>query len=236
MSRSVTVKTWMLTALFASPLPASAQLLRADDSTLPQVDTFHMQANGQSVGTQVMTLQPTGEGGYVMRETTSWAGGNQSTEVQMDDSFHVLSVTQEGRAGDQNTEIDIRYADGRVSGTARVGGEAGPVDVTVDADVPENVVDDNAFLGLIPLLPWRADAEFELPVFSAGRNQLVVHRLRVTGTEKIRVPAGTAETYRVEVTGMRPLVLYVSRRTSRLVRLEVAGTPMEMVRGGPPLS
>lgn len=235
MPSSPALSVWMLMALFALPVPAGAQLLDVGDATLPQVDTFQMRANGQAVGSQVTTLQSSGDDGYVMRETTNWAGGGQSTEVRMSSSFQVRSVLQEGRAGDQDTKIDVTYADGHVSGTARVSGPSGPVDVDVDADVPADVIDDNAFLPLVSLLPWESHAHFELPVFSAGRNQLVVHRLQVTGTEEIRVPAGTVEAYRVEVTGLRPLVLFVSTLTGRLVRLEVTGTPMEMVRGGPPL-
>lgn len=236
MSRSAAVALAILAFIPASPSLAEAQFPGVADAALPQVDTFQMLVNGQPVGTQVMTLQAGKEGGYILRETTSWAGGRQSTEVRLDGALHVRSVRQEGRVGDQDTRIDVRYEGGRVSGSARVvAGASQPVDVTVDAEVPPNVVDDNALLGLVSMLPWRDGAEFELPVFSAGKNQLVVHRLRVTGTEVVSVPAGSVAAYRVDITGIRPLVLHVSTRTGRVVRLQVSGTPMEMVRGGPPL-
>ena len=55
--------------------------------------------------------------------------------------------------------------------------------------------------------------------------------LTVAGTERVTVPAGTFETYRVDQTGGdAPLTFYVTTAAPhRVVRITFAGQPIEMV-------
>ena len=56
--------------------------------------------------------------------------------------------------------------------------------------------------------------------------------LSVAGTESVTVPAGTFQAYRVEVTGgPTPVTYWVEQAAPhRLLKLQPAGTPLEVVR------
>lgn len=216
--------------------PALGQAVSLDTAgAAPQADTFALLVNGREVGRQVLSLERD-RGGFVFRETTTTSAGHQTTEVRMDGLLHMLSVHQAGEMGGQAMRIDVEYDDGRATGEARIPGPAGVEEVDVDAAVPEAVVDDNVLMALLPALPLAPGAGLDVPVFSAGTNTLTTYTLRVSEAGPVTVPAGTFEAYRIEVTdGAGPLVLHVSADPPhRLLRLTVAGAPMELVRTGPP--
>ncbi|HJU64908.1 MAG TPA: hypothetical protein VJ596_04490, partial [Gemmatimonadaceae bacterium] len=103
--------------------------------------------------------------------------------------------------------------------------------VTVDAEVPAGVLDDNALLAILPALKWSPTAKFTLPVFRSGQGKLQQLTLAVAGTESITVPAGTMEVYRVDVTGGdRPSTFYITTAAPhRLAKIVVSGAPLEIV-------
>lgn len=221
--------TWM----FACATPARSTGPAVDAAAVAvQADSFAIQVGGQPFGTQVVTVQRTGAG-FHFRETTMTPVADQTTEVTMSEALAMRSVRQEGRSRGQAMRIDVTYADGRAAGSARVPGPDGMTDVTVDAAVPPDVVDDNVLTALLPGMPWEDGATFDVPVFASGKNTLTTHTLRVTGREEVTVPAGTFQAYRVEVTGSQPLVLHVRLAAPHTVlRIEVVGTPMTVVRTG----
>lgn len=195
-------------------------------------DTFDLRVNGSSVGAQIVTLDQV-PGGFIFRETTTTSVGGQRTEVYMDSTLAMRTVHQEGQMHGQVMRIEVRYADGRALGTARVPGSEGMVDVVVDAAVPAGVVDDNVLMALLPALPWKEGARLQLPIFASGRNTLAVYTFTVTGSERTGVAGEEIEAFRVEVTGGQPLVLHVSAAAPHgLLRLQVVGTPVEVVRTG----
>lgn len=223
-----------LTGAFAAH-PAAAQRPPIDlEAFAPQADTFAFRVNGQTIGTQVVSLTATADG-FLFRETTTTPAGSQSTEVRMDAGGGMRSVLQRGEMAGQVMRIDVAYAGGRATGDARVPGPQGMQEGTVEAAVPADVIDDNVLTAFLPALSWTANATFELPVFSAGKNELAVHTFRVMAEEDVTVPAGSQRAYRVEVTGgAQPLVLHLSTTAPhRLLRLEVIGTPLALVRTGP---
>jgi hypothetical protein len=107
-----------------------------------------------------------------------------------------------------------------------------PDTLAIDAPLAAGVVDDNVLMTLIPAIDWTATTDVVVPVFHSGQNSSAAMRLRVTGTESVTVPAGTFETFRVESSGDRvPFILFVeSAAPHRLVRVEIVGTPVEVVR------
>ena len=72
-------------------------------------------------------------------------------------------------------------------------------------------IDDNAITTVIPSLAWSRNATFSLPVFASGEGVARTVTLKVTGTQSVTVPAGTFDTYLVEMTGAPlPVNLYVT--------------------------
>ena len=219
-------------ALLLCAAGVEAQAPKLDLRALaPQADTFAFQANGQTFGTQVVTLVRAEDGGFIFREKTTVPNAEQSTEVLLDAAGALRSTRQEGVAGGQEMRISVDYANGRASGHARVPQPDGMKEVHIDASVPANAVDDNTFLAMLQAMPWTSDAVFEVPVFASGKNELATRTLRVTGTEDVEVAGGTRAAYRVEVSGAPQLVVFVAASAPhRLLRMEVVGTPMVLVR------
>lgn len=211
--------------------PAARETRWADPgAALTTADSFAIRVNGQAVGTQVLSLQPGAAGGYRFAETTTLPQGSQTTEVLLSAGFAMQRVTQRGVLGGREMRIDVEYRAGHAAGRALTPAAAEPL--TVDAAVPGDVVDDNVLAALLPALAWARDTEHVLSVFHSGKNQLEVRRVVVTGVEPIEIPAGRFESYRVEASGGdTPIVFYIdTARPHRVLRIELPGTPMDVVR------
>jgi hypothetical protein len=221
-----------LAATLACAAAAHAQTPALDLRALaPQADTFAFQAMGRTFGTQIVTLVREADGSFTMRETTSVQAMSQTTEVRLDATGAMRSTRQQGQAAGQQMQIEVDYAAGRATGRARVPQQGGMKDVVVDAAVPADALDDNTFVALLQAMPWTAQSVFEVPVFSSGNATLETRTLRVTGTEQVTVPAGTFDAWRVEVTGEPALVVFLATAAPhRVLRMEVVGTPMTIVR------
>ena len=213
--------------------PAAAQEAvrwAALDRALADADSFAFRVNGQQMGVQVVTLERTSDG-FRFHETSTLPQMNQSTEVLFAEPVAMRTVRQTGTAMGTAMRISVDYTSDRASGTALTP-SAGPTELAVDAAVPAGVVDDNVLTALLPAIDWSATTDVVVPVFHSGRNRLGELRLRVTGAQTVEVPAGSFETFRVEGSGDDvPLVFFVeSTAPHRLVRIEITGSPVEVVR------
>jgi hypothetical protein len=221
-------------ATAAGALPARAQPCALDPARVTAAaDTFEIRVGGRPIGTQTMLLEPS-ESGWRFRETTTLASGSQTTEVRMDGALALQRVAQRGRMGGREMRIGVLVRDGRASGMA-VTPAGGDGEVPVDVALPPCAVDDNTLAALLPALAWAPGARWTVPVFASGKGTVEPHALEVLGEEEVTVPAGTLRAYRARVTGGdRQLVVHVAADAPhRLLRIEVEGTPMEIVRTGP---
>lgn len=227
-----------LTAAFSLVLLVSAAAAAQEpvrwadlDRALVASDTFSFRMNGERLGTQVVTLERTDDG-LRFEETSTLPHMNQTTEVLFGaEPLAMRSVRQTGRAMGNDMRISVDYAPDRATGTALTPA-GGPVEIAIDAATPAGVIDDNVLTALLPAIDWTPTTDVVVPVFHSGRNAAAELRLRVTGTQPVEVPAGAFDTYRVEMTGGdTPIVFYVeSGAPHRLVRVEVVGAPIEIVR------
>ncbi|HSK20522.1 MAG TPA: hypothetical protein VK912_15315 [Longimicrobiales bacterium] len=203
----------------------------AADRIVTRGDSFAIRLNGEWIGMQMVSVVPV-SGGFRFSETTTMPQMSQTTEVMLSERLEMRRVTQRGTRGEQEMRIDVEYLSGRASGTARTPGQNGMEDRAVDSAVPPGVIDDNVLAALLPALEWAEDTQHTLAVFQSGRNMLSEHRLRVAGSATVEVPAGRFEAFRIESAGGDvPLVFYVERSPPhRLVRIEVQGTGLDVVR------
>jgi zinc protease len=216
-----------------SALTVAAESLPLDASKLvARTDSFTILVQGNPFGYQKSTLTKTADGYLFTDETQIGPIVNQKTEVALSGSGETRTVTQAGKMQGQDMKIDVAIANGRASGTATTPGPQGMKTVTVDTEVPSGIIDDNGLTALIPALPWAADASWTFPVLSSGDGTVKTYTMKVTGTESVTVPAGTFETYAVSMSGgQQPVTMYITTAAPhQLVKLTVAGAPIEVVR------
>jgi hypothetical protein len=217
-------------ALLATPAAAQSPI---DFSRLrPAKDSFVVMLQGKSIGYEVITLEKTDAGFLVTDHTNLMPRMQQTTEIAIAADGAMTSVKQRGEVMGREMKIDVAYGAGKATGSATTPGAGGAMETkAVAADVPAWVVDDNVLLPLLPGVAWRPQLAVKVPVFASGRSELVDVTLRVVGTERVQVPAGTFDAYKVMVEGMKsPMTLYIhTGLPHRVLKAAPQGAPIEFV-------
>jgi len=193
-------------------------------------DSFQAVVQGKPFGAQTATVRVAPDSIVFTEATTIGQFVNQSTTLVLGAAdLAVRRTDQVGTVQNQRAETHLTYAGGRVKGSALVPQQTGtPKTVTVDTTIAAGTVDDNALNLLIPALPLAEGRTFNLNVFSSGEGVVKVLTVKVAGVENVTVPAGTFESYRLELSGMQiPVVMYVSTASPRrLLRVAPVGAPL----------
>jgi hypothetical protein len=219
-------------ALLLLATPAAAQGPIDFSRLRPATDSFVVLVQGQPVGYELITLERV-EGGFrIIDDTNLMPRMKQRTEVAMGADGAMTSVKQRGTVMGKEMSIDVAYAGGKATGSAVVPGPDGAMATKdVAADVPANAIDDNVLLPLLPGVAWRPGLVVTVPVFASGRNALHQVTLTVVGTERLQVPAGEFDAYKVTVDGLtQGMTLYINTTVPRRVlKAAPVGVPMEFV-------
>lgn len=196
-----------------------------------RTDSFIVMVQGRPFGFQRLALQPEGSGWRYTEDTRLGPIMEQHTEVVIGPRGEMSAVRQAGRMQGQETKIDATYAAGRVKGSATTPSPQGLKSVTFDTTVVTGTLDDNAVQALIPAIRWASGARLTVPVFQSGKGVQTQLTFSVVGEEKLTVPAGEFETYKVDLAGgEQPATFYISKsQPHRLVKVTVAGAPIEFV-------
>jgi hypothetical protein len=217
--------------LVATPAVAQSPI---DFSRLrPANDSFVVMLQGKPIGYEVITLEKTDAGFLVVDHTNLMPRMQQVTEVAIGADGAMTSVKQRGEMMGKEMKIDVTYGAGKATGSATTPGAGGMETKDVAADVPAGVVDDNVLLPLLPGVAWQPGLVVKVPVFASGRSEVLDVTLRVVGTERVEVPAGTFDAYKVMVEGMKsPMVLYIhTGLPHRVLKAAPQGAPIEFVAG-----
>jgi hypothetical protein len=196
-----------------------------------RTDSFVVMVQGSPLGFQRTTIERT-EGGFrVVDDVQIGPIMSQHTEIELGPDGALRSTRQTGQVRGQNTDIQISYHDGRAKGSATTPSVAGLVTTAIDTTVGAGAIDDNLITALVPALDWAPGATFALPVFLSGKGYEQTLTLTVKGIEKLTVPAGTFEVYRVDLSGgQAPVAMYVTTEAPRrLVKIAPQGAPLEFV-------
>ncbi|HSJ62292.1 MAG TPA: insulinase family protein [Gemmatimonadaceae bacterium] len=216
-----------------SALTVAAEALPLDASKLAaRTDSFTILVQGNPFGFQKSTLTKTDDGFLFVEEAQIGPIMSQKTEVTLSGTGETRTVTQAGKVQGQDMKIDVTIANGRATGSATTPGPQGMKSVTVDTEVPGGIIDDNGLTALIPALPWSGTSSWSFPVLASGDGTVKTYTFKVTGTESVTVPAGTFESFVVALSGgQQPATLYITTEAPhRVVKMTVAGAPIEMVR------
>ena len=192
-------------------------------------DSFVVMVQGNPMGWQRSALTRTEEGFTWTEETAIGTFVQQSTEVALGRDAMVRAVRQRGKTQGKDTHINLTYTDGHVVGDAVVAAQPEFKTLAIDTTVAPGTLDDNSIQALLPALPWSANAQWTMPVFAGGQNQVITMTLAVRGTETVAVPAGSFEVYRAEMTGGPATVNFfvTTAAPHRLVKVTLVGAPME---------
>ena len=196
-----------------------------------RTDSFVVMVQGNPLGFQRTTIERTEDGFRIVDDVQIGPIMSQHTEVELGLDGVLRSTRQSGQVRGQNTSIEITYHDGRAKGSATTPSVAGLVTTAIDTTVGARAIDDNIITALLPALDWTPGATVTLPVFLSGKGYEQPFTLTVKGTEKLTVPAGTFEVYRVDLSGgQAPVAMYVTTESPRrLVKIAPQGAPLEFV-------
>lgn len=196
-------------------------------------DSFAVMVQGNPFGYTTTDVARTADGWTITQTSVLGPVGTQTTTLTLDERLGMRAVKQTGKLQGMDTRIDVVYGDGKATGSAATPQPTGGVkEVTVDAEVPAGALDDNAVATLLPTMPWAAGAKFTIPVFASGEGTLQPQTFTVAGAESVTVPAGTAQAWKIEVTGGQVPVTYWVEQAApyRVLKIAPVGVPLEMVR------
>ena len=207
----------------------AASLDLALDKIVARADSFAILVQGNPFGYQKSALVRN-DAGWIYTEDVQIASMvQQHTEVRLNANFEATSTKQTGKQQGQDSKIDITYAGGHAKGSATTPAQAGPKTVAIDTDIPKGALEDNQLTMMFPAFKFAAGAKISVPVFQSGKGTVVPFTLTVSGAESVKVPAGTFDTWKVELGGgEQPTTMWVEKGTNRIVKIALAGTPIEL--------
>jgi hypothetical protein len=216
----------------ATAAPTAAAPVQLDLSRLvARRDSFAVLAGGNAIGYNVSALRRVADG-WALADTTVLLGGvvRLTAAASLDARFAPRRLTRAGTIQGQAVASDVAVANGRATGDANNPTPTGPQAVKVDVAVPQGTLALSTLSTALPLLKWGANAKHTVTVLDEARGRLVNVALAVTGSEKVTVPAGTFDAYRVEMTGgEQPVTYYLSTAAGNRVVRYTAGPQLEAV-------
>jgi dipeptidyl aminopeptidase/acylaminoacyl peptidase len=166
---------------------------------------------------------------WTIVEATRTPAGSavDSTYVDRETLLPVRRAVQQGPA-----TVEIRFEDGHVQGAI----QAGPQELPINATVEGHVLADGAPLELaISTLPLTAGFETAVQVFNLMEGRARTSRVTVEGEERVEVPAGAFDTFRVRIApadgAAGGSTLWIERDAPRRVVRTEARLPAQMGGG-----
>ena len=199
-------------------------------------DSFVVLAEGNPIGARTTVLQRTADS-VVFTETLRLEedAATRLTVVLDPSDLTLQRMEQTGKVGGQNSDMRLRVAAGRLTGSATIPTPNGEEQITIDtalASGPWYI--EFASHVIVRALPLSAGAAFVLPVYSVGDQTLKTLRVQVAGPDSVRVPAGAFRAFKVNVSGGEmPFLFFVTEGPPRrIVKVAIVGTPVtfELVR------
>lgn len=150
---------------------------------------------------------------------TQTAPGNSRSEVRFTNDFTPVSTTQAAPAA--GLEVTLRFENGRVVGSAKLPAAAGG-DKTVDTEVVAGTRFGEMASWILAASDLAEGRTITIPVFSVMSNAVSNMTARVVGSEQVTVPAGTFDTWKVEMAGGdAPATLYLRKTAPHIVVKQV---------------
>lgn len=182
-------------------------------------DSFVVLLRGEAKGWQKLSSTADGASWTVGDALAITGMGTQSSSIRLDARLEQQALRQEGMMMGKPMKITLDWHDGRITGRALTPSHpAGELAIDV-AQVP-GLVDDNAVTPLLAYVRWREGLDFTFPVIASGKGTLSAFAVKVLDSERVTVPAGEFDTWRIQLTMDR----------SRMIANVTKSAPYRVVR------
>ena len=118
--------------------------------------------------------------------------------------------------------IDVAYADGKATGTMTMNGQSKSINVDLGGPV---FAESAATLPSLAALPLAEGYKTTYRNFDLQRQKSKVMQVSVAGSEKVTVPAGAFDVYKLEVTsaegGSEKLTLWIAKDQHKAVKYQM---------------
>lgn len=215
------------TPMQPSDLTVQASTEKRDASGLqPMTLTYQVAVQGNAIGTASVVLAKEGAV-WVGTQSVSAGGAVQESEARFDDAFTPRSASQSVTQGAMHMEITTAYADGKVTGTAKLPAQMGG-DKAIDTEVPAGTILSGIEPWILATTELQVGKTITIPIFESQSATAVNAVFRVTAAEDVTVPAGTFATFKVDGTiGPQKQTLWLRKDAPHIsVKEEVGAQPV----------
>lgn len=193
-------------------------------------DTYRMTFRGQEVGTSTWSTTVTDEAVQV-HEKTVLANFGVDADIWVTLSPETLlprRMEMSGTMFQQPSEIELQWTGEQVQGTSTIA--RAPFkpqgEMAIDQSLSEGTMERSSALFLAAAIPF-SEEPLAFQWFNGYDAEVRTITVQQTGEANVSVPAGTFDTYRVELRGGAPSqVVYISKTVPRrIIKTEVIGMP-----------
>lgn len=221
----------MSSPFLSAPLPAEPAPLLDAKFIKPGTAVFQMKHQDNVVGTSRFDIQRQ-NGHWVLTETSVLEqyqvnAVNQTTLAA--DGLQPLAFRGTGTMFGRPVDIDVRWQDQKVTGKSlfpRAQGQPQGA-IAIDREWPGGTLERTSVFFLVNAMPVAERKKWSFRWYNTYDDSLTEIDAAVTGSEEVTVPAGTFDTWRVELRGGQPSqVVYIAKQEPRqMVRIEVVDSP-----------
>jgi outer membrane lipoprotein-sorting protein len=115
-------------------------------------------------------------------------------------------------------KANIEYKNGKATGTMTMGGQTKPIEADLGGGI---FADGTGSHSIIATLPLAENYSTSFRNFDLQSNMVKTMILKVVGTEKVTVPAGDFETFKVSLTsedGSENQTVWIDRKSRKVVK------------------
>ncbi|MEN8376955.1 MAG: pitrilysin family protein [Gemmatimonadota bacterium] len=191
----------------------------------PHKRVYSLLLQGQPLGestAEVTRVEVDGAEAFLVTVSTVLPQGTIVQESTFGADFTPISFKNSG----PGPQVELAYADGRVTGTATgpLGGEASEVDIDASSGALLPGMD-----GVAVAFSDLSSGSLDVLVVDAAEGTLTPVTFAVEGEETVTVPAGEFETYRIAIRGAQGGTIWVRKDFPHfMVRQEIAGQPVAL--------
>lgn len=211
-----------------SALEVRASSERFDGSRLaPMKLTYGIMVQGNAFGTSTVELARDGAGWKTASQMAIAAAGmEQKSEMTFGADMAVRSLRSTGSMQGQPTSESLDFANGRVTGSAKLPAQMGG-DKTVDAEVVPGTRVPEMTAWLLAVADLAPGKTLTFPAYSVRAGSVQNVTATVGAPEKVTVAAGEFEVFPVTVTGETPQTVYVRVAAPHvMVKMAFPGQPI----------
>jgi hypothetical protein len=193
-------------------------------------DSFAVAVGGQVVGYSVMALTREAGTFHVVTDNVLPPIVSQSENVVFNaTTLSPLSYASNGTVQGMTVNSNVTITNGHAMGETQTPGPGGVKSTNIDMAISPDAISDDAVPFLVPALDLTDTYTVSFKTFDATPGEIVPTVVKVTGRETVTVPAGTFESFRVEVQQKTTSTLYVTvAMPHRLVLAKVQGGQVEL--------